>query len=841
MNRRHDESKSENRTRGARAGTGRSQPSADQTDLVKRNLERFRETVKGTNKTALLWVAALAIVWLTGLERINRDVTDTFDAIQRSNRNKQTYLETRVKKDFESSQNVELRSSKETLENIEQTLNELSEKNAQAVKVLDAARLRAVQEPENPTVKSSVADAEASLKHLNERINDWKLRREDNEHAKRIREQSEKSIDDQRKSIESQRESLGKKQQELRAKKEGVSFDILSQKFEVSPLYAPISWSLFLIGLMFYLLRARSSLLTLCVKTIGIIRTTKKSSSASTLTDIFTEAPWWLAPLPNSPRSAYSVEQKKREGLLAAGGTVSVSKSPDQGGSGTQILAEQLKKALGWHHGGLVAGLMATTFIFLLVLAQMRVIWLGLEMSRQLGSNHQRLLVMLGLSAVALMIIFVVRRWFVQENLSAAEGSSPGAFPVFEAVGAVLLVGALITLSLLLWNRPKIVNVARSAFEGSLFWLAIAVLIGLVASCVFESIKFILKRNKESLNDRTEGIDRRQFLLGAIGYIGVLGVIRALPQRDKTAHPRIAPRFIHSDKQCRNKRKTASALAHGFYVNSKSKIIHYISIGGVIGGLSDCGRFRLDHLTPFAALPLPERKPSGRNNWQSTSSVDKDVLVVEPPPQSASKPVRKASRKDRLAPVSASPAASVRPGASNSATTSVMNLLKVELKRDDIKQQARSMPIRADGKRQRPRITRNPRVHLSNASVAFENAVIFILAGKDLRANDYETACRLLVYAINHDLRLSADTGHLPSFRLYDLLAGLSLRYDRSEYSVELLRLVKELGLEPLFQSRIKKWGDPNSSWHQRWNNQERPLKWGGKLGISLASRRSFR
>lgn len=843
MNRRHEELKSEIRSGRARAGTTKVPSSADQTELVKRNLERFREIVKGTNKTALLWAAALTIVWLTGLERINHDVTDTFDAIQHSNWNKQRYLETKVKKDFESRQDLALRSSEETLANIEQALDQLKKRYDQAVKDREAIRLKSLQQPGDTAEKESLRYADAKVKMFQERINAWplvrKARKKEFDHAKRVWEQNEKSIGDQTTSIEAQRENLRKELQELRAKKKGVSFDILTQKFEVLPLYAPIIWTLFLIGLIAYFLRARSSLLQLCIKTIGVLGT-KSPSSSSNLKDIFSEAPWWLAPLPHSGRGVLSVE--KVDDPPAAVGTGPVNQSPSHRTSPKPILSTQLLEAVGWQHGGLAAGLMSTSFLFVLVFGQMRVIWLGLEMSRQLGSNHQRTLVLLSLLSVALLTIFAVRRWFVQPTLSAADGPRGRAFSIFEAACAILLVLALSALSLLLWNRPKIVNVVRSVFEESLFWIAIAVMIGLVVSCGYQVIRFILNRSKERPKAEPGGMDRRQFLVAAIGSIGALGAIRALRVRNKPAHPMGAPRFIHSDKQCRKKRKSTPGLAHGFYLNSKSKIIHYISVGGVIGGLSDCGGFRVDKLKPFAGLSLPVRKPSGRNTWSIASPIDlDDALVTKPQPANRSKPETRPSRRNRRARVSTIPTASVGPGEQNPAAISPMNLLKVELKKDEIRRRATHMPIATDDRQHQAQVTRNPRVNLRNASFAFENAVLFILNSTDLRTIDYEAACRLMVYAINHDLRLSADTGQLPSFRLYDLLAGVALRYDRSEYSAELLRLIKEFGLETLFQPRIKKWGDPNSSWHRRWNNLERPTRWGGKQGVSLEPRRYFR
>src|SRR5262249_23350948 len=228
--------------------TEQSAISARQKELLKQYLDRFRETAKGATKTALLWSAALAIVWLTGLERVHHDVTETFNAIQRNNWTKQKYVESQVNKDFKSIRDLEFRINEESVKEEEEYLQKHKNRLAQALKKGDNKK----------------ADTERQIIEQLSKYTEEQKRKV--EGYKKTLDEKKRRIEEQTKVIEGQRKDLHKGLQELRAKKKGVSFDILGQKFEVSPLYAPILWSLFLIGLIGYLFRARLVLLDLCAR-----------------------------------------------------------------------------------------------------------------------------------------------------------------------------------------------------------------------------------------------------------------------------------------------------------------------------------------------------------------------------------------------------------------------------------------------------------------------------------------------------------------------------------------------------------------------------------------------
>lgn len=114
-----------------------------------------------------------------------------------------------------------------------------------------------------------------------------------------------------------------------------------------------------------------------------------------------------------------------------------------------------------------------------------------------------------------------------------------------------------------------------------------------------------------------------------------------------------------------------------------------------------------------------------------------------------------------------------------------------------------------------------PRVHLSCASLSFERAALVELENKE-----YQKACKLLLDGINHDLLFKVvSLGKKPSFRLYDLLAGIAVRYQQNKHFDDIKSLIKN-NAELEFKSRIKNWEDTNSTWYKKWNNLNKPIIW---------------
>ncbi len=148
-------------------------------------------------------------------------------------------------------------------------------------------------------------------------------------------------------------------------------------------------------------------------------------------------------------------------------------------------------------------------------------------------------------------------------------------------------------------------------------------------------------------------------------------------------------------------------------------------------------------------------------------------------------------------------------------------------------------------------------VNRSIASYEFEKAALAALTAPNGRP---EIACQLLLLAITQSLgekpgekrpkplvRYVAGTrrrirgqdntqplgvrirGGLPTvqFRLYDLLAGLSVRFsvkfdENRTYLQYLVGLIEsDLSLKEVFSKRLEKWTNPESLWHTRWSQND--------------------
>ena len=147
-----------------------------------------------------------------------------------------------------------------------------------------------------------------------------------------------------------------------------------------------------------------------------------------------------------------------------------------------------------------------------------------------------------------------------------------------------------------------------------------------------------------------------------------------------------------------------------------------------------------------------------------------------------------------------------------------------------------STPVNATNRRQS-----KPRVDLYRSSYFFEQAAVAAINEKQI-----DRACTLLLYAIEYELRSAYRSLHArkfprfkqsPSFRLYDLLAGISVRFDKQDQlkrMIELIKNVRDQRVKQSFDSRIKKWEDANSSWRRRWSDTNKQVSWKVNEGLGL-------
>ena len=137
----------------------------------------------------------------------------------------------------------------------------------------------------------------------------------------------------------------------------------------------------------------------------------------------------------------------------------------------------------------------------------------------------------------------------------------------------------------------------------------------------------------------------------------------------------------------------------------------------------------------------------------------------------------------------------------------------------------------------RENVLKLPHVSLASASWAFESAALQILEKKQLGRTELRHACELLIYGINHSCFLRSISPGRPSFRLFDLLAAVSVRYRQQWAFDELRRIIDVAGLEPYFTLRLIKWQDPLGAWRKKWLDSEKACEWAGVL---LSSKKRY-
>jgi hypothetical protein len=122
----------------------------------------------------------------------------------------------------------------------------------------------------------------------------------------------------------------------------------------------------------------------------------------------------------------------------------------------------------------------------------------------------------------------------------------------------------------------------------------------------------------------------------------------------------------------------------------------------------------------------------------------------------------------------------------------------------------------------------SPRVHLATAACALEQEAI-----KHIKAGRLANAIKLLEAAVQHDFILkrprSRVVKHRLSTRAYDLLAALSVRFEPDRGALgRLITNLRPVSAEPEIQTRLAKWTNPASTWHKRWSDRSKPVRFAG-------------
>ena len=732
-------------------------PSPKHDSQLSSYFERFREITKATNRSALLWLAALVIVWYTGLERTRREAHENLVSLQINNSEKQKF-ENQIWHDHQKfvEANLDAQLFKEHQEE--------NRKLPEFKRLLEQAKQNGEKE-EIFRYQKIVQDIELRLTPLN------KLKgkaRQEAEEAQEVEEQRETAVKTAEE-LKQNREATAKeyqenqlailqRYQELREQRKGVTFEILNQSFEVPPLYAALIWSVFLIGLILYVARSRFILLSLSAEVLshtqdGVI--TEKYLKA--------EAPWWLAPLP-------------RLQFQTTGDKDSPAKTD----------SSQLYRLLGWEHGNRTATLLVMASLLGLALVQMRVVWLELEISRLIGTMQDRAIVPVIATGVLFLTFLSIWFWLRFRRLPVSSHPNPHKVRPAHVISSLIILGIFVGLFVYMARHIGAGIRYERGLKASLFYLSILLIVQVIAFCLYEWFRPLPAGLTGEPAPPRKFVNRRWFLYAAAVFTIVGGVAigrtfanagkkqrRVRLRRPEGHRATYKKRSIKRRLKRKQSQRKMVSLPAGFYSNPKTQIVHFVSKNGYLLRSANSG-IKVERLQQF----IPEAM---------------DVLDETPGLDVSSEIGRAASGNSRA---NLPTLFSHYPFAEGGQSRSVRDL------------------------------DHTPRVTLSTASHAFDETVRSILSSSKLTHKDYEKACECLAFAINHDILIKGRSGKFPSFRLYDLLAGLSVRYNRIDYLEKMMELIESSNNADVFQSRMKKWQDSGSSWYRRWSKRRQPMTW---------------
>jgi hypothetical protein len=766
----------------------------------KSDCDRFQEKAKGVNKVILLWIAALLIAYFSGLEKVRRDVSSNANALQRNNLERQR-LENEIKsghakfagalREAHDYEDRHLNNFRKQLEEAKASKNKKKADDLEKlIPEIESRTTLLTRLPDNRKPKA-IAEAEEEV---------YSRRRY--EENKKFVETYRSSSQGREKQNQENRAVLIDQQQKLKAQLNGVAFDILSIKFEAPPLYAPIIWSLFLIGLIFFLMKQRATLLALCAKVLKAPDQPATPTPAAATEGAITEAPVWLAPLPylDSP---------------AKGG------APQKSDADAPSHIDQLHSLLGWQSFHQIAMLLAVAGLLVLVLLQMRVVWLELEISGHLGSQRERAIFSVIMTGLVFATFVAIWLWLRMKYIPEPDPppAAHSRLATWQVVVLLIIPVALLLLLAVLLMHARWGIRYEHFLKSALLPLSVLAAAQFLVFCTFRLLRPAADSTAERAVAGTKHFSRREFLFWAlpVALFGIFAVAKASAK--KVPRQRLRPnghKRSYDRKRHRGKRKHVDVeLPQGFYLNPTSKVIHYVSAGHRIANAADS--LKQACLKPYPGLFLPTQTQSVAQSAECDAA---DKAVQKPQQAIGSKapparPAAKAAQVVRSVPIAAGPQdRHVLHVLSGSATPILLS----------------TKSFKPEGKRQLDEPdtewSTRPRVNLATASHAFEQAALTLLRSADSDHKTYGSACECLIYAINHDLYVKTQTGQLPSFRLYDLLAGLAIRSNRNDYFKEMLRLISDFDQQDVFQSRIKKWQDDDGAWYKHWHNRKRGIKW---------------
>ena len=500
--------------------------------LADQCLKRFQETAKGATKTALLWFAALVIVWWNGIEQtINYELAADLEGIEAKDNEKKNAEETvsaaRIR--IDSLRKVKSKREK-SIQEVEKKLNSMEE----YVKLL--------QKTHSPRLLSR---ARYSQHALNRQKQNRAQQKRQLENLERNIEETTKKISESQRIAKAASKQYDKRVAALSGKQ--VPFKVLEQEFQSLTLYAPIIWNLLLVGLMFYLALSRRIAITLCCRAIRHLKEDESLDvSKNSLVD---ETPWWLAPLPYITNR--SVE------------------------------ASQLRDALGWQFTIWKANLLVIIGLVCLFIMQLRVTYLGLWVVGKLNEHNVdgyqgRGVALFPIWIVSTFVfsIMVAWWWFRLTRLPDhfSDEPDPNALRWWESFASVVVVPLFFGFGILVIVSPdyKAYAELNRTLSSSVLSISGSLLAGIIVFSLYQSFRVIPGIRKEATVEGSLRLTRRQFLQRGLAYCVGASLIILLSWK-------VFRSLLSLLRSGLN--------ANSFYRNKRTGIVHYVLHNGLIPGI----------------------------------------------------------------------------------------------------------------------------------------------------------------------------------------------------------------------------------------------------------------
>jgi hypothetical protein len=404
--------------------------------------KQIAEAASGTGTRALLWAAALAVVWLNGLEPLAEQVWDLRRAFATLNQERQE-VERRNLAFYQA--NIRRAADQAALVLWERTLPAQGTRLAEIEKQLATQSLGSKE-------REDLSQEKDSLKSSLENFPKAKARLDAELQAAAAEEQI-LSPEAREREVQEARAALLTERNALRSRGRVVPFQVLSQRFDVARFYAPFVLSAFIIGLAAYLRAHRVRLLEAAATTFEILRQ-EHPGPVDRLSSALDDIAWWAYPLPRRIRD-----------LAFDGPTASAS-------------AERTHWERNVHlrRSAAAAGILTLT-----ALVQARVLFLALSITDASGPQYQRAITPGIVLTLMFALALVIWTWVSDAGWTARDqrlGSGRG--PAQPVAGLMMVAGALGIASTQL---PEVAAFTRSAAHAVVYAAAGIAALAWLAYC----------------------------------------------------------------------------------------------------------------------------------------------------------------------------------------------------------------------------------------------------------------------------------------------------------------------------------------------------------------------